>query len=164
LEFSETVNLLLKCALREKTTIGAALFTLMLLAGCGDSSKLPKEVADAFPLGYTNPQRSPTKLMEVYSDNSHCLPPKDSDEGLDVSCMCRDAIADARYFYFGVLISPHAGYDENLVRIYQTVEERIRQPYICGTDLYSNVAKGVAFTELVVKNRAWKWTGPVLGR
>jgi hypothetical protein len=139
-----------------KTAIGAALFMLMLLAGCSDGSTLPKEVADAFPLGYTNPQRNPTKLMEVYSDNSHCLSPQDSEGGLDVSCMCRDAIADARYVYFGPF-----QHDQNLVRIYQALEDRIRQPSICGTDLYSNVAKGVAFTQAVVMDPTWKWSGPI---
>ena len=133
-------------------TIGALLLTLMFSAGCSDNPKLPREVADAFPIE-NNPPHSPTSLDEIKSDHSRCrLVPAGSaarEEDLEGSCLCRDAIADARYVMMAYLVRGERK-DENLSSTFaHLTHETI--PLWCGQS-YNAVP--------AVTNAAWKWNGP----
>lgn len=128
--------------------IGAALFAMLALVGCGgDRHLLPKQVWDAFPLE-NNAQRSPANLDEVYRDESHCLIGAEMSSNGDSpgSCYCRDAIADGRYVYFTYLFPAK---DRNLNGAWLSSQRLIHQQCGEGYDALG-----------ATTHMDWKWSGP----
>jgi hypothetical protein len=139
---------------RSNNAIGAVLFVLMFLTGCSDRPGLPKEVADAFRVAENGSQQpSPTTLDDIKGDHSRCLQipagSADREEDLAGSCLCRDAVADARYVMFAYLVHSERE-DQNLSSaLVHLNHETI--PLWCGQHYDATPA---------LTNANWKWNGP----
>ena len=107
-------------------------------------------VGHAF-LAYAGEQSN--KTDKVYSDESHCLVTPEIRGGKDssISCLCRDAIMDARYVYQTYLLS---GKDSNLTGSYLDLVDHAQR--ICG-EKYSDILNAA-------QAKKWQWEGPQVKR
>jgi len=110
-------------------------------------------------------QKGATSLLDIYSDESHCLvsPEIRSDKDNPVSCFCRDAIADARYIYFNYFSAsaPHGG-DPNMAGIVLALQNYAGQMCSPNSEALNPDFIGKIGTGTTEKD--WKWDGPEVVR